>query len=131
MSTQESPTHVAPSTRYWMAVGCYIGLILLLIAWMVWLDPPPASLRSPLLVVFLLPLLLGVRGVLHGRRYTLQWTGMLVLVYFVHGLIATTGASPQRWLGVAETLLTLGYFGLMMLVLRDGKRAHKANKPAA
>jgi Predicted membrane protein (DUF2069). len=56
---------------------------------------------------------------------------MLVLVYFVHGLIATTGASPQRWLGVAETLLTLGYFGLMMLVLRDGKRAHKANKPAA
>jgi uncharacterized membrane protein len=114
-----------------MAVGCYIGLILLLIAWMVWLDPPPASLRSPLLVVFLLPLLLGVRGVLHGRRYTLQWTGMLVLVYFVHGLIATTGASPQRWLGVAETVLTLGYFGLMMLVLRDGKRAHKANKSAS
>ncbi len=131
MNTGESLTHVAPSTRFWVAVSCYIGLILLLIAWMIWLDPPPAALRSPLLIAFLLPLLLGVRGVLHGRRYTLQWTGMLVLVYFVHGLIASTGPSPQRWLGVAETVLTLGYFGLIMLVLRDGKRAHKASKNQA
>lgn len=126
MDQNDSLTHVATSTRYRLAVSCYIGVILLLIVWLVWLSPPPATLRSPLLIVFLLPLLLGLRGILHARRYTLQWTGMLILVYFTHGLVASTGPSPERWLGVAETLLSLGYFGLTLLVLRDGKRAHKA-----
>ena len=127
----ETARQVAASPLYWMAVGCYAGLALLLFAWLIWLDPPPPSLRSPLLLVFLLPLLLGLRGVLHRRRYTLQWTGMLILLYFMHGLLAATGPATQRWLGVAETLLALGYFGAGLLILRRGKQRHKAGQSGA
>jgi uncharacterized membrane protein len=126
----ETARHVAASPLYWTAAGCYLALTGLLFAWLIWLAPPPASLRSPVLLVFLLPLVLGLRGVLHRRRYTLQWTGMLILLYFIHGLLAATGAAPERWLGVAEILLTLGYFGTVMLLLRRGKQRHKAGQSA-
>ena len=128
---QDTSRHVAASPLYWVAVGCYIALTGLLFAWLIWLDPPPASLRSPLLLMFLLPLLLGLRGILHRRRYTLQWTGMLILIYFMHGLLAATGGASERWLGVAETLLSLGYFGTGMLILRRGKQRHKAAQSSA
>ncbi|AGY91535.1 hypothetical protein SPICUR_02620 [Spiribacter curvatus] len=128
---QETPSRVAATPLYWVATSCYVALTALLFAWLVWLDPPPASLRSPLLLVLLLPLLLGLRGILHRRRYTLQWTGMLILLYFMHGLLATTGAAPQRWLGVAEILLTLGYFVAGTVILRRGKQRHKADQSKA
>lgn len=130
-TTGDTATHVAATPLYRVAVGCYVALILLLGAWLIWLAPPPPGLLSPLLVVFLLPLLLGLRGLLHRRRYTLQWTGMLSLAYFVHGLVAATGPAAQRWIGSAEVVLTIGYFGAVMLVLRRGKRAHKAQQKAA
>ncbi len=126
MTATETPTHVATSALYRLALGCYAGLIVLWLAWLIWLDPPPATLRSVMLIVVLLPLLAGLRGVLHRRRYTLQWTGMLILLYFMHGLVAATGGFPARWLGVTEALLAMGYFGATLLVLRRGKQAHKA-----
>jgi uncharacterized membrane protein len=126
----DTATHVASTPLYRVAAGCYIGLIVLLGAWLVWLAPPPPGLLSPLLIVFLLPLLLGLRGVLYRRRYTLQWTGMLSLAYFMHGLVAATGPASQRWLGSAEVILTIGYFGAALMVLRRGKIAHKARQKA-
>ncbi|MEX0430934.1 DUF2069 domain-containing protein [Spiribacter insolitus] len=127
-NTRESATQVASSPLYRVAVGCYMALIGLLFAWLIWLAPPPPGLRSPLLLVFLLPLLFGLRGVLNRRRYTLQWTGMLILVYFIHGILTATGGFPERWLGSAESILTIGYFGCVMLVLKRGKQAHKARQ---
>ncbi|KAF0282254.1 DUF2069 domain-containing protein [Spiribacter roseus] len=129
-ATGETAREVAASRLYWMAAGCYVALTALLFAWLIWLAPPPESLRSPVLLIFLLPLVLGLRGVLHRRRYTLQWTGMLILLYFIHGLLAATGAAPQRWLGAAEILLTLAYFSAVMLILRRGKQRHKAGQSA-
>ncbi len=127
MVSEETATTVGASTLYRLAMGCYLLLIGLLFAWLIWLAPPPAALRSLLLVVFLLPLLLGLRGLLHRRRYTLQWTGMLILAYAVHGLVTATGEPPERWLGLAELLAASGYFMSAMLVLRDGKKAAKAH----
>ncbi len=128
MSAEETADTVGKSPLYWGALGCYIGLILLLVAWKGWLAPPPPALITPLLLVFGLPLLLGLRGVIHRRRYTLQWTGMLVLAYAIHGMVAAAGDPPARWLGVAEILLAGGYFTAGMLILRPGKRALKAQK---
>jgi uncharacterized membrane protein len=127
-ATEESPHQVGDTPLYRIAAACYVAQIGLLFAWLIWLSPPPPESRSLMLVIFLLPLLLGLRGLLHRRRYTLQWTGMLILAYFVHGMLAATGGFPERWLGSAELVLTLGYFGAAMLILRRGKKRHKAEK---
>lgn len=103
---------------YPVALGAYLGLTLMLIAWITWLAPPPATLVTPVLLVIVGPLLLPLRGLLHQRRYTLAWSTLLILAYFVHGVVYAAGAPPGRWLGLAEVALTLVYFTAITAYLR-------------
>lgn len=95
---------------YTAAVTSYFALIALLLAWIVWLEPPPTSLISPALLIILGPLLIPLRGILHARRYTMAWSTMLILAYFVHGVAYAAGSGPAVWLGVGEIALALIYF---------------------
>ena len=101
-----------------LAVAVYLGLIGLLLLWLIWLAPPPTSLRSPALLLLLGPLLLPLRGILHGRRYTMAWSGMLILLYFLHGVAAVSGGGRAAWLGAAEIALALAYFALAIHCVR-------------
>jgi len=62
-----------------------IALILLSLAWELWLAPlrPGGSM----LALKALPLLLPLRGILHGRRYTHQWLSLMILLYLAEGLV--------------------------------------------
>ena len=64
-----------------------------------------------MLILKALPLLLPLPGILHGRRYTYQWSSMFILLYFTEGTVrawADHGASAQ--LAVIEMLLALSFF---------------------
>lgn len=67
------------------AVASLTLLIALCVAWELWLAPlrPEGSW----IVLKALPLLAPLPGVLHGRVYTCQWASMLVLFYFVEGVV--------------------------------------------
>ena len=87
-----------------------IALIALSVAWELWLAPlrPGGSM----LVLKVVPLLMPLRGILHGRRYTYQWASLLILLYFCEGLVRATSdtVTLSRQLGIAETVLTLVFF---------------------
>lgn len=100
------------------AVGCYLALFAHLAAWLLWLDPPPDALMSLAAAVLLAPLLLPVRGIIAGRRYTLAWSTMFILLYFVHGVSTAAGPPPGRWLGLAEASLSVAYFALATAYVR-------------
>ncbi|MBA1147035.1 DUF2069 domain-containing protein [Ectothiorhodospiraceae bacterium WFHF3C12] len=100
------------------AAGCYLALFALLAAWLLWLDPPPDPLVSVAAAVLLAPLLVPVRGVLAGRRYTLAWSTMFILLYFLHGVATAAGPPPGRWLGLAEASLSVAYFVLALVYVR-------------
>jgi uncharacterized membrane protein len=92
-----------------IALGALGALIVLCLAWELWLAPlrPGGSL----LALKALPLALPLRGVLAGRRYTFQWSCMLILAYFAEG--ATRAWSDSGWsqgLAVAEIALSLLFF---------------------
>ena len=85
------------------------ALILLCVAWELWLAPlrPGGSL----LALKALPLALSIPGVFSGKRYTYQWSSMLILAYFAEGATrgwAETGLSQQ--LAWGETALSLVFF---------------------
>jgi uncharacterized membrane protein len=86
-----------------------VALIALSLAWELWLAPlrPGGSL----LALKALPLALPLGGILKGRRYTYQWSSMLILAYFAEGVMrgwAETGMG--RGLALAEIFLSLVFF---------------------
>jgi uncharacterized membrane protein len=91
------------------AAGGLLGLIALCLLWELWLAPlrPGGSL----LALKALPLLLPVRGILEGRRYTYQWSSMLILAWFAEGVMRAWGDSGlSQALALAETALSLIFF---------------------
>jgi uncharacterized membrane protein len=103
------------------AVGSLTALIFLCVAWELFLAPirPGGSW----LVLKVVPLLLPLRGVLHERRYTFQWTTLLIWFYVAEGAtraFSDTGLSAR--LAAAELVLALAYFGFAVAWLRKRDR---------
>ena len=94
---------------YLLAAASLLALIALSLAWELWLAPlHPGGSWLALKVV---PLLLAVPGVLKGRRYTYQWASMLILFYFIEGVVrmfSNTGLAAS--LARMETGLALVFF---------------------
>ena len=92
-----------------LAVGSLTLLILLTVAWELWLAPlrPGGSL----MVLKAVPLLLALPGIAWRRRYTYQWCSMLVLAYFAEGVTrAWSEQGLSRALAGAEIALSLAFF---------------------
>lgn len=92
-------------------------LVFLCVAWEMWLAPlrPGGSW----LVLKAVPPLFALRGILHGRRYTYQWTSLLCLPYFGEGLArATSDAGVSRFYAMAEVLVVVALFVSIVIALR-------------
>jgi uncharacterized membrane protein len=104
------------------ASATLIALIALSLAWELWLAP--ARPGGSLLALKALPLVLPLGGVLQGRRYTYQWSSMLILAYFAEGvtrLWADSGLARQ--LAIVEVLLSLAYFAAAVSYARRSRGA--------
>jgi uncharacterized membrane protein len=91
------------------AVAALLALVAIGLAWELWLAPlrPGGSW----MVLKIVPLLLALRGLLHGRRYTYQWTSLLALAYFVEGVVrAWSDGGTVRALALVEVALALALF---------------------
>lgn len=109
----------SPHTRhYWLGANAsLIALILLCLAWELWLAPlrPGGSW----LVLKTLPLLLPLFGTLRGKRYTFQWSSMFSLLYFTEGIVrATSDRGLSATLAGVEVVLSLTWFSCCMLYAR-------------
>lgn len=91
------------------ATASLLALIALCLAWELWLAPlrPGGSL----IALKALPLALPLPGILEGRRYTYQWSSMLILAYFAEGVtrVWSERGLPQG-LALAETALSVVFF---------------------
>lgn len=114
-----------------LALASLVALILLCIAWE-WFLAPLRPGGSWLVVKFVL-LLPVLRGVWSRNRYTMQWSSMLILLYFTEGIVrANSDRAPSSWLAWGEVALTALFFFSTILYLRPYKRRAKAlAKPAA
>ena len=95
MPPTHSPTSLAQQQAQWtrrLAVGSLLGLVLLCLAWELWLAPlrPGGSW----LVLKALPLCIPLAGLLKNRMYTYRWVTLVVWLYFAEGVIRMNG---DRW----------------------------------
>ena len=100
-----------------LALASLLGLIVLGLAWEMWLAPirPGGSL----LALKVLPLCIPLAGVLKNRMYTYRWLSLLVWLYFTEGVVrAWSDRAPGNYLGLIEVLLCLTLFAACALHVR-------------
>jgi uncharacterized membrane protein len=117
-------TNKLQQTCYFGAAGSLVLLILLCVAWELFLDPlrPGGSW----MVLKVLPLLLPLRGVLKRNIYTMQWSSMLILLYLTEGIVrATSDKGLSATLGMVEIALVCVFFVSTIMFLHPYKQAAK------
>lgn len=101
----------------WLAVGSTLGLIVLGMAWELWLAPlrPGGSW----LVVKVLPLCFPLAGLLRNRMYTYRWVSLMVWIYFAEGTVrAYSDRGLSARLALLEAVLCLVLFAACVLHVR-------------
>jgi uncharacterized membrane protein len=97
--------------------GALVALIFLCLSWELWLAPLRAGGSS--LAFKSLPLLLPLFGVLRGKRYTYQWSSMLILAYFTEGVVrAWSERGAGQLLALAEIMLSVAFFTTALFYAR-------------
>ena len=110
---------------HWGAIGSLVLLIVWCILWETMLAPlhPGGSW----LVLKALPLLLPLYGVIRRDVYTLQWSSMMILLYFAEGVVRGYSDQPglPSIMGWGEVAIVCVYFCCSVLYLRPYKKAAK------
>lgn len=107
-----TPPPAALAAARWtraLAVGSLLSLIVLGLAWELWLAPLREG--GTLWALKVLPLTLPLAGLLKNRMYTYRWVSMLVWLYFAEGAVrATTESGWSAWLASGQVLLCILLF---------------------
>jgi uncharacterized membrane protein len=104
------------------ATVALLALILLCLTWELWLAPlrPGGSW----LALKALPLALPLTGIFSGKRYTYQWSSLLILGYVAEGATrAWADAGLSRNLACGEVLLSLAFFAAAVSYARATRAA--------
>lgn len=114
-----------------LVVGSFIALIVLGLAWELWLAPlRPGGWALSLKVV---PLALALPSLVRDRVRAYQWWSMLILAYLAEGLVrATSDRGPSVPLAIVEIgLAALAFTGILLYVREAHRLAREGASPAA
>lgn len=101
MESTEAAVPPAVEATRWIAVASVLGLIVLSLAWELWLPERPS-----LWVLKALPLCIPVAGLLKRRMYTYRWVSLLVWPYFMEGVVRAS----EGWPAAVAIVLSLVLF---------------------
>jgi uncharacterized membrane protein len=113
-----------------LAVSSLMGLIVLGLAWELWLAPLRPG--GTLLALKVLPLCFPLTGLLKNRMYTYRWLSLLIWLYFTEGVVrAWSDAAPSNYFALAEVLLCVVLFAACALHVRLRLKHAKNSAPEA
>jgi len=119
MDTTQSPppaSNAVAATR-WVAVASTLGLIVLGLAWELWLAPIRHG--GSWLAIKVLPLCFPLAGLLRNRMYTYRWVSLVVWIYFTEGVVrAWSDRGLSARLALIEIALCLALFAACALHVR-------------
>jgi uncharacterized membrane protein len=115
----------APKYFHMGAIGSLVLLILWLVAWETVVAP--LNPGGSWLALKAVPLLIPLGGVIKRDIYTLQWSSMVILLYFTEGVVrAWSDRAPvSQLMAWGEIALVCIYFACALLFLRPYKKAAK------
>lgn len=103
-------------------------LVLLQLAWYLWLAPPANANSAFALMLTLPPLLLPLFALRTSARRALLWVGILALFYFCHGIVAAWAIPSARIPALLEVLLCVVLIGALGWDARGYKSTRSARR---
>ncbi|RHW77318.1 DUF2069 domain-containing protein [Colwellia sp. RSH04] len=95
-----------------IALVGYFSLLFYMPLWLLVLSPSESLSTATTLVMFTLPLLFPLKGLLQGKPYTYAWSNFIVLIYFLHGLTTFWVIPEDRiWASIELVFATTMFLG--------------------
>jgi uncharacterized membrane protein len=69
-----------------IALVGYFSLLIFMPLWLIILSPSESLSITTSLLLFTVPLLFPLKGMLQGNPFTYAWSNFIVLIYFLHSL---------------------------------------------
>lgn len=82
----------------------YFSLLVFMPLWLIVLNPSESLSPTLSLVMFTLPLLFPLKGLLQGNPFTYAWSNFIVLIYFLHSLTTLWVIPEDRVWALMELL---------------------------
>lgn len=89
----------------WAAALGYFGLLLLTALWQSVLSPHPEISSLWLTMIWVVPLLFPLKGIIQGKPYTHAWSAFIACLYLTHALVQLYTTPEERALAAAELVL--------------------------
>jgi uncharacterized membrane protein len=100
----------------------YPALLLWVLLWHAWLAPSETLPMWLKLTMFVVPLLLPLKGILQGNPYTHAWANFILIIYFLHSLTTMYAVREAFWYALVELLLTtLAFIGATFYARYGGR----------
>jgi uncharacterized membrane protein len=111
-----------------MACVSLIALIVLLVLWEMLLAPLRPN--GSWMVLKVIPLLFPLRGIFLRQNYTMQWSSMLILLYFTEGVVRASSdtLALSRVLAGLEIIFSVAFFFGAIFYVRPYKKIAKELK---
>jgi uncharacterized membrane protein len=126
----QSQLELAPKD-HWRLIAWFswFALIVLCILWEAVLAPikPGGSWA----VIKVMPLLFALKGIWQARNYTMQWSSMLIMLYFMEGVVRLNDKGLSAYLAGLEIVLSLIAFFALLAYLKPLKKVAKIKKAEA
>lgn len=114
-----------------LALTSYFALLILLMLWFSWLAPSKTLPTSMVILLGVGPLLFPLRGLLYGKPYTYAWSSLLIMMYFIHGVVEAYANPEARLLALIEVVLSCLFFIGAILYPKHHNREVATKKPEA
>jgi uncharacterized membrane protein len=102
---------ITTQTHKKIALTGYFSLLIYMPFWLLIINPSDALSPTLTLVMFTLPLLFPLKGLVQGNPYTFAWSNFVVMIYFLHSLTTIWVSSEDFTWAILEFI-----FASMMFI---------------
>lgn len=93
-----------------LALVGYFGLLFWTALWQLTLSPTGVYQTFTIPIIWIIPLLFPLLGIIRGNPYTHAWANFVVMFYLLHGLTAIYTEQNERIYALIEVLLASTMF---------------------
>lgn len=100
------------ATRYArnVALSGYFGILLLIPAWIWWLAPPELLSKKTATIIWWLPALFPLVGLLKNKAFTFAWSAFLAVIYISQSITTLVASSHEQYLASIELIMASCWF---------------------